>query len=399
MLTVLRRSRIRAKLPALRPIRLEGTSVSVVTPLLYPPGSRSDARARAYVPMNIKGVCMHRSAGLMTVLALVALGCDDKKASSSSGDPATTAQAPINPPVTTLVDAGRPAREPRPQGPAATLFGAARALELKDDVKEKVAAAEKVAAGNQDDTAAQDLTKEATKALYAELAAETKAGKIEPAKVTPLYAPVEAATKGRLESEAEGLNQLHAALDAEQRKTLVADLRKKDQVREEHLTAHTPDGGSKVSNRSDPHHIERLAKEIELDEEQKGKVGAFALKDDGKEAPAILKKKKTAEMLLAAFEKDAFDAKKLDVFAAKSLTEPLDEETKFLAKLVPLLKQEQRDKLAAKVEKGWPLYDRANPFLRGRPGSIMPGRLGPGPLKGMMVPGKMQQQPQSEGPP
>jgi Spy/CpxP family protein refolding chaperone len=324
----------------------------------------------------------------MTVLALVALGCDDKKASSSSGAPATTAQTPVTPPVGNVIDAGRPAREPRPQGPAAAVFGAARALELKDDVKEKVAAAEKLAAGNQDDTAAQDATKEATKNLYTELSTETKAGKIDPAKITPLYAPIEAATKPRLDAEADGLNQLHAALDPEQRKSLVADLRKKDAAREEHLAAHTADGGSKVTNRSDPHHIERLSKEIDLDEEQKAKVGAFALKDDGKEAPAALKKKKSNELLLAAFEKDTFDAKKLDMFAAKSLTEPLDEETKFMTKLIPLLKQEQRDKLAAKIEKGWPLYDRANPFLRGRPGAMMPGRLGPGgaPMKGMMIP-------------
>ncbi len=332
---------------------------------------------------------MHRSASLLTLLALVALGCDDKPASSSSGAPAATAETPTPTPTVAVLDASRPVREPRPQGPAASLFGAARAFELTDDAKGKVAAAEKIAAGNQEDTTAQEATKEASKNLYAELATQTKAGKIDEAKVKPLYVPIETFTKPRLDAEAEGLNQLHAALDAEQRKTLVADLRKKDQLREERLLAHSTDAGPKVSSRSDPHHIERLTKEIELDDAQKVKVAAFALKEDGKEAPTVLKKKKSNELLLTAFEKDTFDAAKLEMFAAKSLIEPLEEETKFLAKLVPLLTQEQRDKLAAKVEKGWPLYDRANPFLRGRPSAMLPGRLGPaGALRGL-TPGKL----------
>lgn len=329
---------------------------------------------------------MYRSAGLMTVLALIALGCDDKKASSSSGAPANSTAEAVNTPAPPVPDAGRPPREPRPQGPAAILFTGARSVELKDEQKEKVAAAEKLAAGAQEQPQ-QDAIKEAAKNLYTELATEVKAGKIDPAKVAPLYAPIEAATKPRLDAEADGLNQLHAALEPEQRKALVADLRKKDAARDEHMAGPAVDGGPpKLSNRSDPHHIERLVKELELDDEQKGKVGAIALKDDGKEAPAVTKKKKANEALYAAFEKDTFDAKKLDTFAAKALTEPFDEETKFMVKLVPLLKQEQRDKLAAKVEKGWPLYDRANPFLRARLGSMVPGRMAPGGgLKGGLV--------------
>lgn len=324
------------------------------------------------------------------MLALVALGCDDKKPSSTNnGAPASSSAEAVNTPPPAVPDAGRPPREPRPQGPAAPLFTSVRAVELKDDQKEKVTAAEKTAAGDQEQ-AQQDAIKDAAKNLYTELAAQVKAGKIDAAKVTPLYAPIEATTKPRLEAEAEGLNQLHAALTPEQRKALTADLRKKDAQREEHLTP-PGDGGAKMISRSDVHHIERLGKELELDDEQKGKVGAFALKDDGKEAPAAAKRKKANEALYEAFEKDTFDAKKLELFAPKSLTEAFDDETKFIAKLVPVLKQEQRDKLAARVEKGWPLYDRANPFLRARLGAMMPGRMGPGSLKGgMSAPGKLR---------
>lgn len=334
---------------------------------------------------------MHRSVGLVALLVCAVVGCDDKKpAGNSSGSAAasTTPEA-VQPAVSVaVVDAGRPPREPHPQGPSLALFGAVRTIEANDELKGKIAAAEKIAAGVQDDPKQTETNKEAAKNLYTELGAQVKAGKIDATKLTPLYAAIENATKGRLEAEADGLNQLHAALSPEQRKAVVTDLRKREQQRDEHLAAaHGADAGSKPSNRSDVHHIDRLTKELDLDDAQKTSVGAFAVKDDGKEPPATAKRKKATEALYAAFEKDTFDAKKQELFASKSLTEAFDDESKFLTKLVPVLKPEQREKLATKVEKGWPLYDRGNPYLRNRFIGGMPGRMGPG--LGGAVPGKM----------
>jgi Spy/CpxP family protein refolding chaperone len=62
--------------------------------------------------------------------------------------------------------------------------------------------------------------------------------------------------------------------------------------------------------------------------------------------------KKRTETLLAAFEKDGFDAKKADAFDVKKSRVALEEETKLLQQILPILKPEQREKLAAKMEKG-----------------------------------------------
>lgn len=330
---------------------------------------------------------MHRSLGLVALLLLAA--CDDKKPAPDNANSAASTAPEATQPVASIPtpapDAGKPPREPHPQGASASLFSTVRSLEgITDELKTKIAAAEKVAAGVQDDPKQAETNKEVAKNLYTELASQVKAGKIDAAKLTPLYAAIEEATKARLEAEAEGLNQLHAALEPAQRKSLIAELRKREQAREEHLAAAHggPDGGKSVSNRGDVHHIERLTKELDLDDAQKTSVGAFAVKDDGKEPAAVTKKKKATETLYTAFEKDTFDAKKLESFASKSLTEALEDESKFLTKLVPALKPEQREKLAAKVEKGWPLYDRGNPYLRNRFLGL-PNRLGPGALGGM----------------
>jgi hypothetical protein len=59
------------------------------------------------------------------------------------------------------------------------------------------------------------------------------------------------------------------------------------------------------------------------------------------------------DTLLAAFEKDAFDAKKLDLSATpgKKPTEGLDRQVKYLELLLPILTAGQRDRLAASIER------------------------------------------------
>jgi hypothetical protein len=80
--------------------------------------------------------------------------------------------------------------------------------------------------------------------------------------------------------------------------------------------------------------------------------------------------KKKMEALLTAFEKDGFDAKKVDPFDAKKARAPMEIEMKLLGQLVPILKPEQRDKLAAKVEKG-PSPHGKRGGMGGRPPPIL----------------------------
>src|SRR5690606_20901698 len=61
--------------------------------------------------------------------------------------------------------------------------------------------------------------------------------------------------------------------------------------------------------------------------------------------------KKQTEGLLAAFEKETFDARKLDLGAAKSARAPIEEQVKLFGLLLPILKPEQRERLAKNLER------------------------------------------------
>ena len=100
--------------------------------------------------------------------------------------------------------------------------------------------------------------------------------------------------------------------------------------------------------------FDRLTRGLDLDADQQKKVDAIIAKEDAAKAgrPDPAEMKKNVEAMLAAFEKDTFDAKKLDTFDVKKARAPMEQEAKLLAQLVPLLKPEQREKLAAKMEKG-----------------------------------------------
>ena len=147
-----------------------------------------------------------------------------------------------------------------------------------------------------------------------------------------------------------GLNALWAALEPDQRKALVASVRTKLAEREARFdkmkTVPPTDQAAK--------RLERMTKDLELDDAQKKKVEALLKKP---EAPAPLdwraESKKVNEAVLAAFESDSFDAKKIELTpgGVPNRTEGLDKHVQFLTQLTAILKPEQREKLAAAMEK------------------------------------------------
>jgi len=233
------------------------------------------------------------------------------------------------------------------------LFPAARALELSPETKTKVDLADKLAAPP-GKTAT--LTRDATKDLHAELVSEIKAGKIEPAKLEPKYQAIEKIAAGDHDKEAASLNALYAALDTTQRKAVVASVRATQTTREEARAAHTKDGGAPDGGAmagAGKRGLERLTRGLELDADQQKKVDALSPKDDPKSNLDPAELKKHLETLLTAFEKDGgFDAKKVDGYDAKRPRLALEGETKLVTQLLPILKPEQREKLAAKMERG-----------------------------------------------
>src|SRR5687767_11394013 len=95
-----------------------------------------------------------------------------------------------------------------------------------------------------------------------------------------------------------------------------------------------------------------MTKELDLDAEQQKKVEA-ALPKAGKGAPEAREDaKKRLDAVLTAFEKDGFDAKKLAAPDPKHARAPLEQEAQFITAIVPVLKPEQREKLATTMTRG-----------------------------------------------
>jgi Spy/CpxP family protein refolding chaperone len=304
------------------------------------------------------------SLAVLTVAAGLAASCKDKPADTAPVPAATDAAVALptaSAPLTAMADGGgdgggrgdhegpRDARS----GPGSMLFQAARSLELSADQKAKVAAAETTAQSGGETS--RDAMKTAGKDLHTDLIAGVRAGKIDTTKLEPRYAAIEKAIGESQAKEADGLNALHAALDATQRKAVTANVRAKQAMREEKM-AHREggdagaDGGKPMwsSKRS----VDRLVRGLDLDADQQKKVDAVVAKEDAAKHPDPAEMKKNLDAMLTAFEKDTFDAKKLDLFDSKKMRGPMEQETKLLGQIVPILKPEQREKLAAKMEKG-----------------------------------------------
>jgi Spy/CpxP family protein refolding chaperone len=282
-------------------------------------------------------------------------------------------------------------------GPVGMLVHTARSLELKDEQKTKLDAAEKSLKG--EDASSRDEMK----ALHTDLAASVKAGKIEQAKIDADLAALEKAAKDRNDKEAAALNEIYAALEPAQRADVAKKVRERTEAREKKETERRAkmaerdkgdggaDGGRGERNEfSAQRRVERLVRDLDLDAEQQKKAQALA-KDDPK-APTLdsarADAKRRGEALLAAFEKDGFDAKKLEAPDTKRARQGAEQEVKLVSALLPILKPEQREKLAARMEKqaqGGGSWAGGGPGGRGGPGGAhggMPGMAGMGGMGG-----------------
>jgi Spy/CpxP family protein refolding chaperone len=302
--------------------------------------------------------------GSLLLLALIAtssLACKEGGCGGGGGGTATPASSAADSSTgsaataSASVSASALARAPRMPAIAAggatgALFRAVNTIELKGEQKatvEKIGAdfreADRAARADTDGGGPRSEMKEA----HAELVTEVKAGKIDPSKMTPHYAALEKAAKARQDREADALNRLHAALDPAQRTAVAASVRSFETQRAARMKGHEkPDAG-----RTNHFRVERYTRELDLDAEQQKKVEAILPKED---RTATLREdmKKHTDAVVAAFEKDGFDAKKLDSGAAKQARAPMEDQVKFFAQLVPILKPEQRERLAKNLAKG-----------------------------------------------
>jgi Spy/CpxP family protein refolding chaperone len=304
-----------------------------------------------------------RSPGLLVLLAVIASsslackegGCGGGGAGAPSASASPSASAPASAAASASGSALTPRGAPRPpavnaSGMTGSIFYAVNAVELKDEQK---AAIDKIGADFREADRAARVEdgggpRSEMRDAQAELASGVKAGKIDAAKMEPRYVALEKAAKARQDREADALNRLYATLEPAQRAALVASVRSKEERREARMKGHErPDAGARAARVL----VDRFTRELDLDAEQQKKAEAIAPKAD-KTVALQDDIKKRSDALLAAFEKEGFDARKLDTGAAKLARSPIEEQAIFLGQLLPTLKPEQRERLVKHLTKG-----------------------------------------------
>jgi Spy/CpxP family protein refolding chaperone len=266
------------------------------------------------------------------------------------------------------------------------MFHAANDLPLTDAQK---ASLDKIETSLKSDD---DGIRTAMKAFRTDLIAGIKANKIDTAKLTADDAVVDKAFADHQEKEAQALNSLYAALDPASRTALVAAVRAKQADHEARMAgwmkAKDADGGAPDWSKK---RLDRLTADLTLDAGQQKQVAAILAKASDPPNAAGMQarwddRKKREDSLLTAFSADGFDAKKADltVIPGKTAHDPMDHMVTFFTQLLPVLHPDQRDKLAASMDRPFggmggmpaggaaagrhPVDDMAFPFMEPREG-------------------------------
>jgi Spy/CpxP family protein refolding chaperone len=289
-----------------------------------------------------------RAIPLLLVLGLIA--CDKEKPADTASPTASTTATATASVVASASSKGdgpevkKPHRKGGRGGLAAMMLNAAEdkvpeAKATVDDLQKKLKEGE--------------TPRDEMKTLHEGMVSGIKAGKIDVAKFETDKAAAEKAMKAMREKEQETLNSLHAALKPEQRKAVVAEVRDKMAKRAAKWKdkPEMKDGEGKPDMKKG--YYAHLTKDLDLDDAQKKKADAIFAKQEPKGPPPDKEAmKKKMDAFLDAFEKDGFDAKKLEADDDKKgfmMHGPMD--AKAMNEFLAVLKPEQRDKLAAKMEK------------------------------------------------
>jgi Spy/CpxP family protein refolding chaperone len=193
----------------------------------------------------------------------------------------------------------------------------------------------------------------AVKDYQADLAAGIRAGKLAEAKLAADYAAIDKEVIDRESKQADALNSLHALLDATARHALVTMAR----ARLTPMFRPRPDlaeagSGTGVDSPWMKRRLARVTGDLNLDEAEKAKVAVILAKSSY--SPVATEARRDAmhkhgEAVLAAFDQDDFDAKKVDLSAMGNHTSPheiLEHEVALIGPILPILTPEQREKLA-----------------------------------------------------
>lgn len=322
-----------------------------------------------------------RRVELLWLLLVLPLGCGqgaspNSTATSASAGPAQSAPVlpdfePVAPSASAAPgvapsasgSAEAPAEKPRAalrRSVAGELVTRARALELSDEQKSKLDAVEAKLGGSPTD---EEETKNAYKLFFAALLDGVKTGQVVEQKLLPHYATLDRIARARAATEATALGELHGLLEEDQRKELIAGLRKKYPTAAEKAAsdakaakegkAKKPNAAAEETRRADRNKRRnaRVTKLLELDEKQQQRVSSVLIRFDTELRNRAQREARDRRMraLLAAFDKPTFTAAGLDL--GRGPRSRVADRVAYVNALLAILKVDQRDKLARTLER------------------------------------------------
>jgi Spy/CpxP family protein refolding chaperone len=292
---------------------------------------------------------MKRISTIGLSLALAASAACNSHNASMASTPDAEVEAAVAPVVelpdaaasaSASASAGASAPLVRLRGLAGSFFRAAQGTDLNDDQKASIAKLEEPLQGEPGPR--REMT-----ALHADLVAGVKDGKIDASKVAADEAAVAKMLASREEEQATALTGLHDALTPAQRGAVGDAVRTARERPPPSPPAGAPDWAAR--------RLDHMKSQLVLDEDQQKQVAAVLARVAPTPAAAQAHYdalKKQAEAAATAFEKDTFDAKKIDLSAApgKKVTDPFDRQIKYITLLLPILTPGQRDRFATLME-------------------------------------------------
>jgi hypothetical protein len=161
------------------------------------------------------------------------------------------------------------------------------------------------------------------------------------------------------DAEGAALDSLHALLTPPQRTALVTSLQTRQGERDARTAAwmkgKEADGGAPDWSKR---RLDRMTAQLQLDPAQQKQVTALLAKAKDPPTAAAFEArwddhKKRTDALLTAFATDTFDGKKADLtlLPGKTPHETLDHIVTFFTQLLPILRPDQRDRLAGTLDR------------------------------------------------
>ncbi len=237
-----------------------------------------------------------------------------------------------------------------PADPTNGLLRATNHMPLTDSQKATVRSLDEQLQTNTRDTGA------AFQTFRNGLAAQVRSGAIDQTRVQIDESAACRALQAHAAKEADTLNGLHAALDPSQRKAAVEGVRARQAATEE--VPRTADAGVQTAEDLAKWRQERMTRDLSLDATQQQQVASLLASQPAPSEDPMTKmtedRRRRTDAVLTAFESDAFDARATSpaptASAAQMVHEGTEREVAFLSSLLPILRPDQRDKLATNLE-------------------------------------------------